>query len=110
MVTTPGAAATIIAPRSLVRFQSIESGLGLCEERLVPVQVSPQANGISKSGPSVEAAYAAPGSPLTSTVVPTVSAVANRRCRRIRSPPKGRRATGVTRRHKNLVNPRNAQP
>ena len=47
VVTTPGAAATTGSPSSSVRFQSIEYGLGLCDERVVPVHTWPQGNGIS---------------------------------------------------------------
>src|SRR3954467_14121310 len=63
---TPGGAATIGAPRSLALLKSTARELGLWVGRLVPVQVSPHGNGISKSGPDVPAALADPGSPATS--------------------------------------------
>ena len=43
--------ASAARPESAVRLKSMECLLGLCEFRVLPTQVSPHRNGISKSGP-----------------------------------------------------------
>ena len=47
----PGALASAGLPRSSGAFQSMVQALGEWEDLVVPVQLWPQTNGISKSGP-----------------------------------------------------------
>src|SRR4051812_47949510 len=69
------------------RFQSTDSGDGLCVGRLDASQRSPQANGIWKDGRAGDIASAWPGVSRTKAAAAAVATVVDRRRRTTQSPP-----------------------